>query len=147
MLLTLLLTLKSLLLTFLIKLCFLVKTETWCDTDEIRAMIALQVQVAMETVLPEVNENNRYQVEFWTDKLLQIASDICRLLTITLVQVLIVTASLVESVLKLYEELISRLPQHDTRAVTLQAGNETPSRDRGLVGHLDMVTMVTVLLW
>ncbi|KAL5258526.1 hypothetical protein ACHWQZ_G009121 [Mnemiopsis leidyi] len=70
-------------------------TLTWCDTDEIRTMLTAQVHIALETVLNEVDEDGRYQV-------------------------ILVSASLVESVLKLYQGLIERLPPSDNRTANLQ---------------------------
>jgi len=70
-------------------------TLTWCDTDEVRTMLAAQIHIALETVLNEVDEDGRYQV-------------------------LLVSASLVESVLKLYQDLLERLPASDSRAANLQ---------------------------
>lgn len=70
-------------------------TLTWCDTDEIRTMLTAQVHIALDTVLNEVDEDGRYQV-------------------------LLVSASLAESVLKLYQDLIGRLPPSDNRTANLQ---------------------------
>ena len=46
-----------------------------------------------------------------------------RLFIILLIQVLVVAASLVESVLTLYKDIIGRLPENDNRSATLQAGH------------------------